>query len=324
METTDIWEKIIIPLVIGPIFIFIKVLYDRWDTKQTQKKLLINKIRLEKISNQLDKFYWPLYIRLLDDYNLWSKINFKDNIIEITESGSESELDNNDNFITCNYIKKEGDTVIKCKNPVAENCIDNYGAYCIKHKQYKSEKIINTWHMAFEKTKLITEKNTNIVDYDKIINSSQITIDIEPKFEYDNSNFNDKIQICNEDTLSNISNRDINDLIDKLSIDNSDKNEINSKMLNEILKYIIENHQNILKIIVDNIYIAEPKKNMTKQLMKFSKFINIFRSEINSNSDLINPCNYGAGYPKKLLPMVEKKVLSLQEQYNELINSYYD
>ena len=54
------------------------------------------------------------------------------------------------------------------------------------------------------------------------------------------------------------------------------------------------------------------------------KFINIFRSEINSNSDLINPCNYGAGYPKKLLPMVEKKVLTLQEQYNELINSYYD
>jgi len=324
METADIWEKIIVPLIIGPIFILIKILYDRWDTKRTQKKLLINKVKLEKISNQLDKFYWPLYIRLLDDYNLWSKINFKDNIIEITESGSESEIDIQDNFITCNYIKKEGDKVIECRNPVAENCIDNYGAYCIKHKQYRSEKIVNTWHMAFEKTKLVTKKNIDVVDYDKIVNSEQITIDIEPKLEYDNSNINNKIQLCNDDTLSNVSNRDIDDLLDKLSIDNSDKNDINSKMLNEILKYIIENHQNILKIIVDNIYIAEPKRNMTKQLMKFSKFINIFRSEINSNSDLINPCNYGAGYPKKLLPMVEKKVLSLQEQYNELINCYYD
>ena len=323
MESADIWEKIIVPLIIGPIFILIKILYDRWDTKRTQKKMLINKVKLQKITNQLDKFYWPLYIRLLNDYNLWSKINFKDNIIEITESGSESEIDIDDNFTLCNYVKKEQDIIIKCRNPVAENCIDNHGAYCIKHKQYRSEKIINTWHMAFDKAKMVTKKNIDVVDYDKIINSDQITIHIEPKLEYDTLN-NIHSTLYKKDTSSLKSNEEISNLIDNLSISNSDKEDINSKMLNELLKYILDNHTNILDIIMDNIYIAEPKKNMAKQLMKFSKFINIFKSEINSNSDLINPCNYGAGYPKKLLPMVEKKVFSLQKQYNELINCYYD
>ena len=177
--------------------------------------------------------------------------------------------------------------------------------------------------MAFDKAKMVTKKNIDVVDYDKIINSDQITIHIEPKLEYDTLN-NIHSTLYKKDTSSLKSNEEISNLIDNLSISNSDKEDINSKMLNELLKYILDNHTNILDIIMDNIYIAEPKKNMARQLMKFSKFINIFKSEINSNSDLINPCNYGAGYPKKLLPMVEKKVFSLQKQYNELINCYYD
>ena len=239
METTDIWEKIIVPLIIGPIFILIKILYDRWDTKRTQQKMLINKVKLEKITNQLDKFYWPLYMRLLNDYNLWSKINFKEKIIEITESGSESEVDTNDDFITCNYIKKEKDNIIKCNNPVAENCIDNYGAYCIKHKQYRSEKIINTWHMAFKKSKLITTKNIDIVDYDKVTKSEQTTIDIEPKLEYNTLNNIDSSPYI-KDILSSKSNEEMSNLIDNLSMCNSDKEDINSKMLNEIVSCTLE------------------------------------------------------------------------------------
>ena len=104
----------------------------------------------------------------------------------------------------------------------------------------------------------------------------------------------------------------------------SNELDIKSKMLDELLKHIVENHTKIAIIITENIYIAEPKSLMGKQLMKFIKFINIFKSEMDSQIKLINPCNYGAGYPKKLLPLVEREVFKLQKQYNELINNFYN
>ena len=95
METSAIWEKILIPIIVGQVFVFIKVLYDRWDFKKKESAILSNKLKLEKVSNKLEKFYWPLYILLLKDFDLWSKIVFKDNIdsIKITESDSESEVE---------------------------------------------------------------------------------------------------------------------------------------------------------------------------------------------------------------------------------------
>ena len=67
----------------------------------------------------------------------------------------------------------------------------------------------------------------------------------------------------------------------------SNELDIKSKMLDELLKHIVENHTKIAIIITENIYIAEPKSLMGKQLMKFIKFINIFKSEMDSQIKLI-------------------------------------
>ena len=75
METSDIWEHIIIPIIIGPLFISIKILYDKWDYKKKETNILKNKIKLEKLNNKLTKFYWPLYILLLKDYDMKPPIN---------------------------------------------------------------------------------------------------------------------------------------------------------------------------------------------------------------------------------------------------------
>ena len=43
----DIWEKIIIPIlvaILGPICVAIKVLYDRWDFKKKESVILRNKL----------------------------------------------------------------------------------------------------------------------------------------------------------------------------------------------------------------------------------------------------------------------------------------
>ena len=146
MNTEDVWEKIIVPLIIGPVFIIIKVLYDRWDFKKTQTNMLLNRLKLEKITNKLEKFYWPLYILLINDYDLWAKVKFDETSIEITESASESEVDNVDmDYKFCSFSRKTGENLEKCSNPVAINCIDKYGAYCIKHQQFKSKKVLENW-----------------------------------------------------------------------------------------------------------------------------------------------------------------------------------
>ena len=388
MNTEDVWEKILVPLIIGPIFIIIKVLYDRWDFKKTQTKMLLNKLKLEKITNKLEKFYWPLYILLINDYDLWAKVKFDENSIEITESASDSEVDNVDmDYKFCSFSRKTGENLEKCSNPVAVNCIDKYGAYCIKHQQFKSKKVLENWTILYDKVNLLTKKETNIVDYNDIkqksiklknntLNESSNTdtkIDIPVKNTIVLENIVDNISenisdnttnntanntannistlnsetVFNNTTINNICKSsseesfkssillDINDktskcssysiegLIDKNS-NRSNELDIKSKMLDELLKHIVENHTKIAIIITENIYIAEPKSLMGKQLMKFIKFINIFKSEMDSQIKLINPCNYGAGYPKKLLPLVEREVFKLQKQYNELINNFYN
>lgn len=356
METEDIWEKIIVPLIIGPVFIIIKVLYDRWDFKKTQSKILLNKLRLEKITNKLEKFYWPLYILLINDYDLWSKVKFDETNIEITESASESEIDNVDqDYKFCLFTRKVGEGTEKCSNPVAINCIDKYGAYCIKHQQFKSQKALEHWSVVYDKVKLITKKKeTSIIDYNAVKNSdTKIDIPEKPevfknlkrsgsykksvnngvldKVEKADSNTSssksnismDIVNLVKSDTSSKSSSLSIDGLIDRNS-NKSNEIDIKSKMMDELLKNIQENHTKIATIITENIYIAEPKSLMGKQLMKFIKFINIFKSEMDSDMELINPCNYGAGYPKKLLPLVERQVFKLQKQYNELINNFYN
>ena len=106
METADVWEKILVPIIVGPIFIMLKVLYDRWDFKAKETVILSNKLKLEKVNNKLQNFYWPLYILLLKDYDLWSKIVFKDEEPGFTNSDSESELENDDEHVYnyCNYM----------------------------------------------------------------------------------------------------------------------------------------------------------------------------------------------------------------------------
>ena len=53
MQTTDIWTQIVIPLVIGPLFLVIKEIYDRWNYNKKETLIFKNSIKLEKVNNQL-------------------------------------------------------------------------------------------------------------------------------------------------------------------------------------------------------------------------------------------------------------------------------
>ena len=70
MDTETIWINIILPILIGPFFVFIKMTYDQHIMKINDMKLKKYNELKTSIKQQLDIFYWPIYLKLLCIYQL--------------------------------------------------------------------------------------------------------------------------------------------------------------------------------------------------------------------------------------------------------------
>jgi hypothetical protein len=70
METEIIWINIILPILIGPFFVFIKMTYDQHIMKINDMKLKKYNELKTSIKQKLDIFYWPIYLKLLCIYQL--------------------------------------------------------------------------------------------------------------------------------------------------------------------------------------------------------------------------------------------------------------
>ena len=118
MEITDIWVSIIIPLLIGPIFIYLKSLYDNYSQNKRDHNLLVYNTKTDYLTQILNNFYWPLYLKLLCIHQLNYNIPIK-NKYEYTSDDESNDYDlenecigeNNDN-ITINIINKNKNTSI--------------------------------------------------------------------------------------------------------------------------------------------------------------------------------------------------------------------
>ena len=90
MDTESIWLSIIVPIIIGPLFIFFKSIYDNYNKNKTDHQLLVYNNEHDKLDNILNKFYWKFYIKLLCINKLYYNIPLKNDY--------EYESDNEDTF----------------------------------------------------------------------------------------------------------------------------------------------------------------------------------------------------------------------------------
>lgn len=178
MTISEIWVNIIIPLIIGPICVFFKVLYDNYTEKQYNNKLKVYDNKYTKIKEILTKFYWPLYIKLLCIYQFNYSIPIKNEFEYISDSSDDYEYDEEINLNNkCN----------KCNNIIPSNC-----KICVKCKWNSFRDIVKN-----------NENNNNITN---IINKSDynlenITINI-PINDTDNDNYlRHKNIILDKDTI---------------------------------------------------------------------------------------------------------------------------
>ena len=237
MESSDLWEKVLIPIIVGPIFLTIKILYDKWDYKKKETMILKNKLRLEKLNDKLKNFYWPIYILLLKDFDLWSKIIFKDiPNIDITESDSDSDSENemNDNFKFCIHMRNINNKLVKCKNPVAINCISKYGSYCLKHQCFRNKKILESYTIDYSKNTNvdISENRKKIVTYDNDI-SNNIKDEVVINIPINNT------EISNKNNISHIAQYiTSHSTLDK--INDNDKKQNNESDSSDSISNLIE------------------------------------------------------------------------------------
>ena len=117
----NVWVNIIISLIISPSLLILKLIYDRIMNRRRKSLILRNQISLDKISNKLKAFYWPIYIRLINNHNIWLKLHES---IYFTEDDTHP-VNMDDDIATCIFI---GDNV-RCTRYVHRNC----NGYCIEH-----------------------------------------------------------------------------------------------------------------------------------------------------------------------------------------------
>ena len=70
MEIGEIWATIIIPIVIGPLFLLFKTMWDRNNSFKYEKAKMQFEEKKNKLQNQLNLFYYPVYLKLVLIYSL--------------------------------------------------------------------------------------------------------------------------------------------------------------------------------------------------------------------------------------------------------------
>ena len=137
-EGLNLWLNLILTVIISPALLVIKIFWDRCRNRRRETLIMNNKLHLEKVSCKLQYFYWPIYIRLVKNYNIW--VRFLEHINNDTgENSEEFESDDDENFLEnhkCLYIKNN----IKCETPIYKNSDKNM---CLKHIILTNKTTIN-------------------------------------------------------------------------------------------------------------------------------------------------------------------------------------
>lgn len=298
METETIWVSIIIPLVIGPIFIFFKNLYDRFNLKKDERKVNKYNDLLDRIRNKLKDFYWPVYLQLLYIYQFNFNIpiqndkNTKNYNSSSSSNSSSDEDSDSEPFIKytkkkmkrCNgYYTNKNNDYVRCKKYVPNNSIQ----LCRKCK-WRTQKVNNE----------ICDQNKDNIESNIINQSIKISMPVDINVDNDIS-----LTGCDIGTVKTLST--INTTTDKNIVD-------------KLKKIVNKSHDDLLNIIENNISIAEPNSKLGKQLVLFIKYSKIRKIVDNTDNNIKD---FGVkDNTNKLLSLIEIKLFDLQKEYHILMD----
>jgi hypothetical protein len=315
MDTETIWISIIVPLVIGPLCIFLKSIYDRFNKKVDDRILNNYTESLNRVSDKLKKFYWPVYLHLLCIYQFNFNIPLEDKELSssgssTSSSGSSCNSDNGDSskqkFVKytkkklrkCKGVyKNKQNKIVKCRKYVPNNSFE----FCRKCRWREPNIDLNSSNNLNSNLK---KQKIDIKNEIKI----QIPIDLDGESDTDKN-------IENEIKDLSITGSGIG-IVKKLS---TIQTKIDEKTMNLLKDIINKSHGKLVNIIESEISTAEPNSKLGKQLVLFIKYSKI-RDIINLTDIDYKIKHFGVkDNTNKLLSLVEIKLFDLQKEYNILL-----
>lgn len=262
----DIIILLVLPICIGPLFLFGKSLWDRYNLHKREVRERAYENRINKIREKLVTFYWPLYVYLLKDYILWATIKYgritRAQLAEsddtVSEESEYSDYDEED-YSRCLFVKSNGK---RCHNIVPTLFNSSARYYCVRH------------HLETGADHTLQEFSIDPESHELVLDTPEIEAALE------------------------ISEEIIRNMKHKLTV----------------------NHVKIAEIIEKNIAIAEPDRYTGKLLMRYIHFANVTNTIIEVDDSIEKLELFNVKYPKKLLPIIERELLELQEEYNKMLS----
>jgi len=297
-STNDLIISIVMPLVIGPLFVFFKNLWDRYNNNKQQKKKIRYETRIDEIRKKLDLFYWPILIKLKCltnlDYQVIEKNSSEStNIVEIILDLS----DNCENIDT--KIRRKKKKLKRCKNILRNKGICN--------NVIKNEKN--------NKCEYCLEKNfSSDEEFDKKNKSNLFRRKVNSSLGEKEDNV--KIRICDE-TQSEV----------YISEDNKNKEftitNVNSNLLHNFDKRTIKLYKEIQILVEDNIAIIKPNIELGNELVRFMRFIEIRMIIWDTQDTEINYTKLGVvNNTDKLIKLILERLRIFSEEEKNLFEEF--
>ena len=292
MNSEEVWVNILIPLLFGQLFLYLKTIYDNYLAHKNEQRKIKFDEELNNVKHVLENLYWPVYIKLLCIYQLNYNIPINNSYEYISsDSDSDSEFEYNEGeeikkipTKKCNNIYEKCGKKIHCKSRIPMNS-NNICKKCRWRKEEnKSEKSCDSCNSALS-NEIRMEEETIEISIPMPINKDQTSNNILEDFE-----------------LQNI-------LIDKNTVTKMEQK------LNQL-------YNEILEIFENNMCSVGSCDKINKTVILFIKYCKI-RSIINDGSikQKYNPNYFGVtNNTNKLLSIIEKKAIHYQKEYNELLD----
>jgi hypothetical protein len=299
MSDDNLWSTLLVPLILTQLLTFMKTFYDNYKLNKRDELRLKYDVRIKQIEHQLEKFYWPVYMYLIliyqMDYNIPYKENVHENVHEnvLNRNDSSSSSNDSDTDIKTNrclgFYMKESAYYFKCNNKIPINSVANICKSCRWKKCYDQEDLKldieheNETELEYTPLSYRKRKTTRRHNYDVELGQHEIEKKLEDmKFLH-------------------------------VVIDPGTVNIINDK--------INQFYTELYTIITNGISIARPNKQLKMRLVRLLKYIKIREVMNETPKKDYSETHFGIkDNTNKVLKIIEKKVMTLNNEYRELIN----
>lgn len=352
VELATILVGVVVPLIIGPLSVFCKSLWDRYSKSRELKRKNRYETKMEQLSQKINIFYWPVYLKLktLDRINYQLRKNSPEPnnyTLDMGTLGETTMSEPND------YSSDGGERIrnrrkkrkIKCSKPNCPLINHNPNLSSICHKCRLLDTTTCPNFLPRQNITIKSKENTNSKDNElsryegESIMLGSYMIDSEIESEVDElqetqikPNYQSEVELeWNpepwEDRKTRFQSLKKIQLHDDLKIEETnlivtvDKFFL-SQLDNKILKLTVE----IMDLMEKNVAIIQPSKGLVREMIKFTRYGEMLEIVQKTNMESKNKYNMEdlgvVNNTRRLITLVKTDLEKYMLEYDETFESY--